>query len=805
MRRRTQTTSPQGRIVAYKLDPGVFVVEVPEKGRKISLGQPPDVIKRLQQVGYYGGNGVTNFLLVDSKLQGDSISWCLTEFPILYALYFIMAEHNGALVPAFYAGKHPTLVGLENDVRKAMAMIKYGNYGMDSIEEIDGMDIPEATRDALRKEILGLAVGNRILDSDSFINAVSLDPEPRSEHEFSDLEDGIRVGRIGYNTYRFLYGGDALDVDVTLAPGESFRSPVEYKHLKFPVMNFGIWHTGEYDGMDPYYSCAHTSIIHKYEPILIDYPSNMTDILNHNGLSKQSVNTVLVTHNHDDHIGAMVELFRRSHLCHVITTEPVRYSVVKKLSALVDLPEEVVAHNFRWTLLPFRKDNPYQTETLNLDGLHVTGHLSCHSVPTTIYTFRANQDGYQYTYGHFLDIVAFRRMGKMVEDGWMPEKHLEHLHTVIRKTPYNLMKYDAGCVNDNGLAFTVHGQWQDLRGAATDRGYRVFTHASRPLLDPAYESEGRFVAMGDLDSTLRDTNGRLVRLGADKTSITAFYSQAFQVVRSYFESLVDPGPDPVQERMMDHYAGAFANCPKNPDPNIGAFLFQQGAISDSVIVIVRGRAEIIMTDEEGKVQFRSTVGDGEVVGDVGVIASHPRMASIKSLNRLSYLAVPDSLFLEAMQTLGVLYEGYFKELFERRVMFQAAHPISQDVSTLELNRIARISRLERVKKGEALIGKGQRENRLLIVPKGVGLQVGQRREELAGPTVIGECEFFLPEGKTPHARLHSATALSAMEVLSLAAEEVRGVPVIVDNLRHLIRSRRRSIYADLEQIDPGLT
>jgi CRP-like cAMP-binding protein len=554
--------------------------------------------------------------------------------------------------------------------------------------------------------------------------------------------------------------------------------------------------------MDPYYSCAHTSIIHKYEPILIDYPSNMTDIINHNGLSKQSINTVFVTHNHDDHIGAMVELFRRSEHCNIITTEPVRYSVVKKLAALVDLPERVVSESFRWTILPFRSDNPYQTETINFDGLHVTGHLSCHSVPTTIYTVRSNLDGYEYTYGHFLDIVAFKRMQKLVQDGWMPEKHLEHLHTVIRKTPYNLMKYDAGCIGDASLPFTVHGQWQDLKGAATDRSYRVFTHATKDYLDPAYENEGRFVSVGDLDSTLRDTNGRLVRLGGDKTSVTAFYHQAYRAVLDYFRSLVDAEPGSDIARLMEHYATAFANCPKLPDPNIGAFLFQQGTLSNAVIVIVRGRAQIQMTDAQGEVVLRSNIGDGEVVGDVGVIASRPRLASVKSLNRLSYLTIPDNLFLEAMQALGVLYDGYFKELFQRRLLFQSAWDVSRDVSTTVLNRIAKASRTVIVKRGARLYTKGRKDTRMLICQRDVELAVGRRKERLIGPTVIGEAEFFHNVSRKEPARLHSATALADMEVLELDESLVRQVPVVVDNLRHIIRTRRQGIYASLPQIDP---
>jgi len=802
MRHSTHASSPKNRLYCNKLDPGVFVVEVPETGRKISLGQPPDVIKRLQQVGYHGANGVTTFVLVDSKRQGDSISWCLTEFPILYALYFIMVEKNGVLMPAFHAGQKPMLAGLPGDVRKALAMIKYGNYGMDSIDEIDAMDIPPATREALRKEILGLAVGNVILDSESFIDSATLDEWPHNENEFTDLGDGIRLGHLGYNRYRFVYKDDSIDVDASLLPDEQFRAPVAYKHLKFPVANFGIWHTGEYDGMDPYYSCAHTSIIHKYEPVLVDYPSNMTDIINHHGLSKESINTVFVTHNHDDHIGAMVELFRRTRPCRVITTEPVRFSVVKKLAALVDLPEEVVTASFEWHILPFRRDKPYQTETVNFEGLRATGHLSCHSVPTTVYTFAVNQDGYNYTYGHFLDIVAFKRMGKMVKEGWMPAKHLDHLDTVIRKTPYSLIKYDAGCTSDASLPFTVHGQWQDLVESQTDRAFRVFTHAPEPQLDPAYESEGRFVAVGDLDSALRDPTGRLVRLGADKPAITAFYTRAFQAAWAYLQSLLDCPPESPEGKLLNHYAGAFANCPKHPDPNIGAFLFQQGAPSDSVIFIVRGRAEIIIQDPKGKVTFRSSVGDGEVVGDVGVLSGEARIASVKSLNRLSYLTIPSSLFLEAMEALGIRHAGFFKQLFKRRLTFQYASQLTRDLSTLELNRLARIAKPLKVRKGEVLYRKGEKDGRLLIAPKSVELTVGGEKTKLPGPTLIGECEFFLHGKRMPSARLHGAVAGVAMELLELEHDDVMHVPVMVDNLRRLIRTRRRGIYASLPKVDP---
>ncbi|MBU2513230.1 cyclic nucleotide-binding domain-containing protein [bacterium] len=804
MKRRLQSVSPKGKIVVNKLDPGVFVVEITEKDRRISFGQPPDVVKRLQQVGYYGRNAVNSFVLVDSKIQDDSICWVLVEFPILYALYLCLVESEGKLLPAFYAGQYPTLIGLEPDVQKALMMIKYGNYGVDRLEELDDMDIPEGTRDALRKEILGLSVGNEIKDSHSFVNSIHLDPKPKGESDYSDIGDGVYIGRLDYNRYRIIYQSDSIDIDVSLEVTERFRAPVEYKHLKFPITNFGIWHTGEFDGMDPYNSCAHTTVIHKYEPIMIDYPSNMTDIINHNGLSKQSIHHILVTHNHDDHIGAMVELFRRNSPCHIITTEPVKFSVVRKISTLVDIPEKQVENCFSWTILPFLKENPYQTETYNLEGIKITGHLSCHSVPTTVYSFDFQLEGDQYRYGHFLDIVAFKRMKKMVKDGWMPEAHLEHLDNVIRKQTYDLIKYDAGCATENSLPFTVHGQWQDLKKAKTERSNRVFTHVTKSLLSKDYEKEGRFVRVGDLDKTIRMPDGSVKNFGVGLDPVIPYFFQAFNLILDYFKSILGDEIDDNQYKTMRYYAYVFANTPTQVNPNIGTFMIEQGDISDSVYIIVRGRAEFLSYDSQGEVIARSGVGDGEVMGDIGVLARQPRMASVKTLNRLRFLRIPASLFIEAMNALNVNYDGYFKEMFERRLILQSASDFSQDLSTTVLNRIARNSHQKRVLKGDALIKIGEHDKRLFIANGPVVIKIGEKEKRFTGPDLVGECEFFLQNITQNDTRLHTVTALEDIDVLEFEAEFACHVPVIIDNIRRVIRQRRKGIYLDLPQVDQTL-
>ncbi len=800
MKRIERTVSKNEKLIVNRLDPGVFVVEMPDTGLKISLGQPPDAVKRFQQVGYFGVNAIDHFILADTKMQDDSISWNLIEFPVLYALYLKMVEVNGNFIPSFFASVFPTLIGLEKDVEKALKVIKYGNYGVDSLEEFDGMKIPGKTRDALKKEICGLAVGNEIKESNTFIHSINLLENPKDEAEFSRLKSGVRIGHIGYNTYRIIYKKDHVDVNVTLGIDESFRAPVEYKHLKFPVTNFGIWHTGEFDGMDPYRSCAHTSIIHKYEPILIDYPSNMTDIINHNGLSKQSINTVIATHNHDDHNGAMVELFRRTHPCNIITTEPVKYTLIKKLAALADLPESTVSASFNWIVLPFRKDNPYQTEEYNLDGLKITGHLSCHSVPTTIFTFAINHDGYEFSYGHFLDIVAFKRMQMLVKDSFMPRKHLEHLDQTIRKKEYSLIKYDTGCTSDTAVPFTVHGQWQDLSNSATEKSFRVFTHVNKNQLDKDYEKEGRFVEIGDLDFALRTKDGRLIRFGQGLNPSISFFTRGYQAVLNYFQSLMGNVTDEKTVQMMQHYAYAFANTPKQIDSNIGSFLIEQGGKSDFVYIIIRGRAEIRTFDKTGKLILKSTVGDGEVLGDIGVIGRRTRMSSVKSINRLSYLAIPANLFREAMDAMNITNKGQFRQIFDRRLFFQSADKIAEDVSTIVLNEIGRKSRFKNFKKGEKIISKSDEDNLLYIVNGSVQLRAGKRSKKIQGPTMVGECEFFLFNGKDKVKRLHTVTALESMKALCLNPDVVRKVPVIVDNIRRMVRQRGMTIYLDLDPV-----
>jgi len=382
----------------------------------------------------------------------------------------------------------------------------------------------------------------------------------------------------------------------------------------------------------------------------------------------------------------------------------------------------------------------------------------------------------------------------MVKEGWMPAAHLEYLDHLIRKTKYNLLKYDAGCATDEAVPFSVHGQWQDLEKSATDRSFRVFSHVNKSQISKEYVKEGRFVRIGDLDNALKSPAGRLIEFGKGLNETIPLFHQAYHIMMDYYISLMNPPISEDIQTKIQHYAYTFANAPKPAELNIGYFLIEQGTISNFVYVIIKGRAEICMHDDTGKTVFSSVVGDGEVIGDIGTLSGHPRMASVKTLNRLSYLAIPSNLFKEAMVAMNIDYYGHFKKLFEKRLLFQSAWEISKDVSTIVFNEIAHKSRLKCVKKGDILIKKGEHKKYIVVFSGTAIFIAGNKRVILLGPSVIGEHGSFGNQKNQLNELPYSIIADEAMSILQVNNDAISGVPVIQDNIRLLMRKREKLLY-----------
>jgi hypothetical protein len=139
--------------------------------------------------------------------------------------------------------------------------------------------------------------------------------------------------------------------------------------------------------------------------------------------------------------------------------------------------------------------------------------------------------------------------------------------------------------------------------------------------------------------------------------------------------------------------------------------------------------------------------------------------------------------------LNISYEGVFKQVFERRLMFQSADIAARDVSTIVLNNIGRNSETVQVKKGEELVKEGSIDRWLYILPGSAHIVVNGKKKKIKGPEMIGEREFFLWNEQKNVKRLHSVIVASDMTVLRMRADTIRKVPVIADNIRRIIRSR----------------
>ncbi len=137
-------------------------------------------------------------------------------------------------------------------------------------------------------------------------------------------------------------------------------------------------------------------------------------------------------------------------------------------------------------------------------------------------------------------------------------------------------------------------------------------------------------------------------------------------------------------------------------------------------------------------------------------------------------------------------------------MIQSVANFSEDVSTTVLNRLANNSHKYKMKKGITFIKAGEKDKQLFVVDGPVMIKVGKKEKRLSGPALVGECEYFLRSVTQKDSRLHSVTALDDIDALEFEADQILDVPVIIDNLRRIIRKRRKTIYQGLVEIDQTL-
>lgn len=83
-------------------------------------------------------------------------------------------------------------------------------------------------------------------------------------------------------------------------------------------------------------------------------------------------------------------------------------------------------------------------------------------------------------------------------------------------------------------------------------------------------------------------------------------------------------------------------------------VIQEGDVSDSLYVILKGRVKVFLSDEEGKQVDLNTLGPGEYFGELAALDHSPRCASIMTLESGKFAVISKEDFYRCLQANPVI-------------------------------------------------------------------------------------------------------------------------------------------------------
>ncbi|MFC1591047.1 MBL fold metallo-hydrolase [Thermodesulfobacteriota bacterium] len=625
-----------------KVSTGIYWVEVPEANFYCLCGCPADSVKHLMKRGLIlpqERDGVTYesgpnaILLSDIPVQNGN--FCnLSEFPVLQMLY-----RQGMILPNHpnNTGMKPLLIGREEQVLAQVQYIYRGNYGLASEDEIIQTGIPQELAREMMRVKLKFAFG-RIRKTEEMVDTRFVDSGPLA------LCDNVMLERKSLNVYVFSYNGESVSVDLNLSTNESYAAPFPLGIHKTYREYFSVIHLGEGDGWDVNRGCMSSLITFQGKIYLIDAGPNIEHSLTAMGIGVNEIEGIFHTHTHDDHFAGLTTLIRSDHMIKYFATPLVRASVVKKLSALMSIEEDMFSKYFEIIDLKFDIWN-------DIEGLEVRPVLSPHPVETSIFFFRTLwENGYK-TYAHFADVLSLDILKGMITEDHAKNGVTDSYFKKVKKeylTPVDLKKIDVG----GGL---IHGNAKDYVHDASNK--IILSHSALPLTNSQKEigSNATF-AMEDV----------LITTKQDYTMQSAFKYLSF-----YFPS-VPKG----QIRML-------LNCSVTSF-NAGSILLKKQAYNGDVFVILTGVVEHI----ESKYGINNILSVGSLIGEYSRLVSMPSAETYRSKSYIKALAIPGDLFLEFVNKNGL--SDTIKQTYKNREFLQNTWLFGQMISFPILNRIAQV-------------------------------------------------------------------------------------------------------------------
>jgi len=619
---------------------GVWLLEIPEHNLSILCGCPPDVVKLLMKRGliskkdcssWFCETGPNAILLSEFPMQGGKFA-NLIEFPILQMMY-----RQGMIIPGHpgNTGVKPVVIGLSPQLKAVAEYLFRGTYGLANREEILDCNIAPEFADEIIRIKLAFAFGN-MRKSEDVLDMVAMDSGT------TELRPGLFITRTGVNRYRFETGGCSREIDLNLKDGESYPSPLSLEYHSVRREYFSVIHLGEGNGWDTQKPCMSSIVVYQGKIYLIDTGPNILDSLTALGISVNEIEGIFHTHVHDDHFAGLTSLVRTDHKIKYYATSLVISSVMKKLTALMSVPEKRFYRSFEVHTLKHNEWN-------NINGLEVLPLYSPHPVEDNVLLFRTLwENGYK-SYAHLADIACFSLLEEMLlkaENRTDVSEKLFRSFTSNVRQKTDLKKIDV----DGGM---IHGCAKDFAG--DESGKIILAHIARDLTSE--EKEIGTDACFGLEEVLIPARTEYVS------------QQAFAYLQAYF---------PLASR---EELSMLINCPVET-MNHGSTLQKKDSPASHVYLIITGVAEMVHSGT-GTVTMLSA---GTLIGESAACSDAIPPFTYRARSNITVLKIPKSMY-----TVFITRNGFFDEVKKNAstsFFLQTTSLFGEMVSSIILHTIA---------------------------------------------------------------------------------------------------------------------
>ena len=646
---------------------GVFWVEIPAADIRILCGCPVDSVKHLlrrglilpvERAGVVCETGPNTILLSDLPIQNGQVC-SRSEFPVLQMLY-----KQGMLIPGHpgNVGVMPLIAGSKIQVDAQLEYLFRGNYGLVSRDELIDAGASVQQADVLMRMKLAFAFG-QIRQSRELIQPVYL------EKEAVHLRSGAYVRRLRTNVFEISYGHERVEVDLNLAPTARYECPYTLDMHLLRQEYFAVVHTGDGDGWDMNRPAMGSIVMFQGRTYLVDAGPNIDYALTALGIGLNEIDGIFHTHGHDDHLVGLTALMQCDRRIIYYAAPVVRSSVMKKLSAAMNLPEAEFSRLFDMRDLRIDEWN-------DIEGLEVRPILSPHPVETTVFQFRTMWEGGYRSYAHLADIASFEVLDRMLAaddaSAGISEAFLQRTKAAYLEKA-DIKKVDIG----GGM---IHGAAADFAQDAS--GKLILAHIARPLVD-GERAIGSGAPFGTVDVIIEGASEPLRR-------------RAFGYLRDYFPS--------VPVHLIRHLLNGRIQV-LNPQ----ALLYRQGQPEKAVYLLLSGVVETIRSGS----RTVSRLSAGSMLGESAALTGGNAIETCRAVSFVQVIRFQADVFLDFLSR-GGLHPGILASR-ERMDFLRETWLFSQSVSCVTLSQLARAVNADVFEGGNAI---APPEDELLVIRRG---------------------------------------------------------------------------------------